>query len=131
MKNNITILVAVLCLALGFGGGYFFKNYQVGKMRSNFGGQFGDRQKNGQTPQVGFNGMAFGEVISQDEKSITIKMQDGSTKMVILGDSTIYSKTQSIDKSELSVGIQVRVFGNANSDGSVTAQNVQINPLGN
>jgi hypothetical protein len=75
--------------------------------------------------------MVMGEIISQDENSITIKIQDGSTKIVILGDSTTYSKTQSIEKSELSMGKQVRVFGSANSDGSITAQNVQINPLGN
>ena len=131
MKNNITILIAVLCLVLGFGGGYFFKNYQVGKMRPNFGGQLGDRQRNGQVPQAGFGGMTLGEVISLDEKSMTVKMQDGGTKMIILGDSTTYTKTQSIEKSGLSIGNQVRVSGNANSDGSITAQNVQINPLGN
>jgi len=32
MKNNIVILVATLSLALGFGGGYLFKNYQVGNI---------------------------------------------------------------------------------------------------
>lgn len=140
MKNNIVILVAVLSLALGFGGGYFFKNYQVGKMRPNFGSQLPDRQRNGQElqnaqrpqngqgPQAGFGGMVMGEVISQDEKSITVKIQDGSTKMIILGNSTTYSKTQDIEKTELNTGSQVRILGNANSDGSITAQNVQINP---
>jgi hypothetical protein len=128
MKNNIVILVAVLSLALGFGGGYIFKNYQVGKMRPNFGGQIPDLQRNGQGPQTGFGGMVVGEIISQDEKSITVKIQDGSTKMVILGDSTTYSKSQNIEKAELGTGSQVRVSGNANSDGSITAQNVQINP---
>ncbi len=140
MKNNTVIIIAFISLVLGFGGGYLFKNYQVGKMRPNFGSQLPDRQgngqglqnvqrpQNGQGPQAGFGGMVMGEIISQDENSITVKIQDGSTKIVILGDSTTYSKSQSIEKSELSTGNQVRVFGSANSDGSITAQNVQLNP---
>src|SRR4030043_796945 len=121
MKNNTVIIIAIISLALGFGGGYLFKNYQVGKMRPNFGSQLPDRQRNGQGlqngqgPQTGFGGMVMGEIISQDENSITIKIQDGSTKIVILGDSTTYSKTQSIEKTELSTGNQVRVFGSTNS----------------
>ncbi len=140
MKNITVIIIAIISLALGFGGGYLFKNYQVGKMRPNLGSQLPDRQgngqglqnmqrpQNGQGPQTGFGGMVMGEIISQDGNSITVKIQDGSTKMVILGDSTTYSKTQSIEKAELSAGNQVRVFGSANSDGSITAQNVQLNP---
>jgi hypothetical protein len=136
MKINTVILIAVLSLAVGFGGGYFFKNYQVGKMRPNFGNliqnqpgnQILDRQRNGQGPQTGFGGMVVGEVISQDEKSITVKVQDGGTKIVILGDSTTYTESQTVEKSEIGVGNQVRVLGSANSDGSVTARNVQINP---
>ena len=139
MKNNTVIIIAIISLALGFGGGYLFKNYQVGKMRPNFGSQLPDRQRNGlelqnvqrpqngQGSQAGFGGMVIGEIISQDENSITVKIQDGSTKIVILGDSTTYSKTQNIDKGELSAGNRVRVFGSANSDGSITAQNVQLN----
>ena len=134
MKNNTVIIIAIISLALGFGGGYLFKNYQVGKMRPNFGSLLPDRQGNGQglqnvqRPQTGFGGMVMGEIISQDENSITVKIQDGSTKIVILGDSTTYSKTQNTGKTELSIGSQVRVFGSANSDGSITAQNVQLNP---
>jgi len=140
MKNNIVIIIAAVSLALGFGGGYLFKNYQVSQMRPNFGSQLPDRQRNGlelqnvqrpqngQGSQAGFGGMVIGEIISQDENSITVKIQDGSTKIVILGDSTTYSKSQSIEKTELSTGNQVRVSGNANSDGSITAQNVQLNP---
>ncbi len=140
MKNNTVIIIAIISLALGFGGGYLFKNCQVGKIRPNFGSQLPDRQgngqglqnvqrpQNGQGPQTGFGGMVMGEIVSQDESSITVKIQDGSTKMVVLGDSTTYSKTQSIEKAELSMGNQVRIFGSANSDGSITAQNVQLNP---
>ena len=134
MKNNTVIIIAIISLALGFGGGYLFKNYQVGKMRPNFGSQLPDRQRNGQGlqnvqgPQAGFGGMVMGEIISQDDKSITVKMTDGSTKIVILADSTSYTKTDTGSKADLKVGSQVGVFRTDNSDGSITAQNIQLNP---
>ena len=137
MKNKsilVTILIVLISLAAGFGGGYFFRNYRLSKMRTNFGGQFQGRTGtmpragNGQGAQRGFGGMVTGEVISQDEKSITVKVVDGSSKIVILGDSTTYSQTQSAQKSDLKVGDKVGVFGTANSDGSVTATSIQLNP---
>lgn len=127
MKNNIVVILAIVCLVLGFGGGYYFSNYQFKKLRPNFGNQIPDRQNSGQRQQPGFGGMIMGEVVSQDEKSITIKMQDESTKMVILSESTVYSINQSTDKSEIITGDQIRVIGSANSDGSITAQNIQMN----
>jgi hypothetical protein len=39
------------------------------------------------------------------------------------------SKTQTTSKSDLTQGANVAVFGSPNSDGSVTAQNVQLNPM--
>jgi hypothetical protein len=55
-------------------------------------------------------------------------MIDGSTKIVNIAPSTTYSKTETGKKEEVVVGTKVNVFGQTNSDGSVTAQSVQINP---
>jgi hypothetical protein len=55
-------------------------------------------------------------------------MTDGSSKIVILSDSTNYSKTDKTDKTSLKTGDQVGVFGSDNADGSVTAQTIQLNP---
>lgn len=73
-------------------------------------------------------GAVVGEIISQDSKSITVKLQDGSSKIVLLSDSATVSKTESGSKSDLKDGTTVAVFGTTNSDGSVTAQNIQLNP---
>jgi hypothetical protein len=118
-------------LAAGFGGGYYFRNYSLSRQRQNFSGQFqrfGNGNANvGQGARLGGRPVV-GEIISQDDKSITVKMADGSTKIVILSDSTTYSKTDSASKEDLKIGTQVGVFGTDNSDGSITAQNVQLNP---
>ena len=69
-----------------------------------------------------------GEVIKSDDKSITVKLTDGSSRIVLLTDKTVISKSSDATKTDVVIGEKVAVFGTDNSDGSVTAQNVQINP---
>ena len=69
-----------------------------------------------------------GEIISLDDKSITVKLQDGSSKIILLPESVTVSKTDSGSKADLKNGINVGIIGTENQDGSITAQNVQINP---
>ncbi len=123
----ITIIVVIVIGAAGFFGGM---QYQQNKNRSTL-GAFG--QRNGMMGQrAGQNGQNFrpvrGSIISSDDKSITVKMQDGSSRIVLFSDKTVFLKSQSGSKSDLKTGDTVNVIGTQNSDGSVTAQDVQINP---
>lgn len=137
IKNNLTNLIVAVLIAgtLSFFGGMKYQDYKTSKVRTNFMGQFrqGTTELNGQN-RAGTNARltggkpVAGEIVSIDDKSITLKMQDDSTRIVILADSTTYSKTETGSKTELKTGIQVGVFGIDNSDGSVTAQNIQLNP---
>lgn len=132
MKN--TYMIAALALILGLVIGVFAgMKYQQSQVR-NFGqGQF-NRAGNfpagarGGNNQIG-RGAVVGQIISQDDKSITMKLQDGSSKIVLLSDSMTVSKTDTGSRSDLKMGANVAVFGITNSDGSVTAQNVQLNPM--
>ncbi len=128
----VLILTGVIGLGVGFGGGYFFRNSQIASARANFTGQFQGRAGIGGTFRQGGRGFGeavVGDIISQDANSITVKLADGSTKIVLLGSSTTYSNTQTASMSDLKQGLKVAVFGTANSDGSVTAQSVQLNPI--
>ena len=69
-----------------------------------------------------------GQILSVNANSMTVKLRDGSSKIVILSDSTRIEKTSPAAKTDLTNGAAVSVFGTANSDGSITAQNVQLNP---
>ena len=46
----------------------------------------------------------------------------------ILSEKTEINKAEKTSKENLKTGQQVAVFGTENSDGSVTAQNIQLNP---
>ncbi len=132
MKNPMimTIIVAIVvgCAAF-FGGMQYQKSQTSGPMQGQF------RGPNGGGPQGGFQGGSgnrqgmtpvSGEIISQDDTSITVKMQDGSSKIVILSDDTNINKSSEGSKTDLKTGETVTAFGTSNSDGSITAQNVSI-----
>jgi len=70
-----------------------------------------------------------GGVISVDEKLITVKLPDSSSKIVIVSETTQINKVEQVIRQDLKVGEKVVVFGQENSDGSLAAQNIQINPL--
>lgn len=132
MNNKIILgIVGLLFIAGSFYGGMA---YAKSSTRSR--GQFGNGQMmaNGQFPgggmRGGMNGGGFtvGEIISKDTSSITIKMQDGSTKIVLVSDSTQVMKSASGSLADLSNGTNVVVTGTTNSDGSITGQSVQIRP---
>jgi hypothetical protein len=137
MKNTkviVSIILVLVGLGAGFGGGYFFRNYQLTKSRGNFGaiGTNGQRFMGGRTGQgavAGARGGAVtGSILSMDANLITVKLADGSSKIVLFSTSTTYSNTVNAAQSDLKVGQNVAVVGATNSDGSVTATNVQINP---
>jgi hypothetical protein len=64
-----------------------------------------------------------------NSNSLTVKLSDGSTKIVVLSGSTTFVKSSPASQSDLKTGDTVNVVGTQNSDGSVTASDVQINPV--
>jgi hypothetical protein len=139
MKNNnlvVLVVVAVIVGAAAFFGGM---KYQASKTVpangfANFAqgngfrtGANGQRLRNGN--RNGFGGATTGEIVSMDATSITVKLQDGSSKIINLSNATTYSKTDTASKSDLKTGERIAAFGTANSDGSISAQNIQLNPM--
>jgi hypothetical protein len=127
-KNIIFVIVAVVIAGASFYGGML---YQQSQRRNNFtqfaGGPNGSaRGGNGQSQGIR---PVNGQIISADSQSITVKLRDGSSRIVILSDKTSINKSAPAAKEDLKVGEDVAVFGTQNSDNSVTAQSISLNPM--
>jgi uncharacterized protein YneF (UPF0154 family) len=129
-KNLILILIALIIVGAGgfFGGMKYgesqaLKNLTPEKIREIFQqtrGQFQtQRQRIGQ-------GFILGEVISKDEKSLTIKLPDGSTRIVFLSESAQILKSVQGNIQDIEIGKQVIVSGEQTTEGSLTAKTIQI-----
>lgn len=134
-KQIITIVVvAVVVGGLGFYGGTKYASGQR-SMPGNFAGQRqGDSQQFGTGGQRnvggGMSGFTIGEVISKDATSITVKLQDGGSKIILTSESTQVTETASSSISSIEVGEQITATGSANSDGSISAEFIQLGTLG-
>jgi hypothetical protein len=130
LKNSKIIIPIIILLAVVFGVGGFFagRKYQQSKQPA-FLREFG-RGQGTRVEQGNRQGLrpVNGDIISADEKSITVKMQDGSSKIVLISEKTEINKATEATNEDLKVGEKVAVFGTENSDGSVTAQSIQLNP---
>jgi hypothetical protein len=135
MKNNslvITVLVALLTLGGGFFAGMKYQQIKRAGAFGNFAGGQGQRGTNGtQNGRAIGNGFrpVNGNILSIDDKGITVKLNDGSSKIILISDTTSINNVQAATKTDLKTGQTVMVVGQTNSDGSVSAQNIQINPI--
>ncbi len=99
-------------------------------MGTRTGGGTGDRAGAGRTGTIGGRMMGgpatVGEVLNLDDGSLTIKAKDGSSKIVILNDTTSFTTASTVAKSDIQVGATVSAFGIPNADGSLTATGIQL-----
>ncbi|MDD4931080.1 MAG: DUF5666 domain-containing protein [Candidatus Colwellbacteria bacterium] len=136
MNNKKTIIILVLAV-VAVGGIGFFSGTVYQKKIAKIDSPFGNNKDRGQ--QMGFaggatgnraagGGMTIGEILSIDGQTMTIKLPDGGSKIILFTDTTPVTKTISADKTEVKVGENVTVSGKSNQDGSLTANSIQIRP---
>ncbi len=140
MKKIIPIIIVSIIV---IGGGAFYggmkyqqsKNPMSGLSRQNFQNLSEEQRQQlqanaGVTFQGGANranGQSFlaGEVIAKDAQSLTLKIQDGGSRIVFLSSSTTVSKTVEGSLNDIEIGKQIMITGKQNSDGSYVAQTIQ------
>ena len=122
-KNLLIGLGATFLIGASFYVGTRYAGNTI-PSRASVTGAFGGGTRTG----ANRGGLVNGEIIAKDDHSITIKMQDGSTKIVFISNSTQVSKSVSGTLTDLANQVNVTANGTPNSDGSVTAQFIQIRP---
>lgn len=132
----ISVILVIVAIGLGFFGGIEYQLHKAGSSRfggGSFPGAGGGRfrQAFGGGGGAGQNFVPIrGQVLSADANTLTVKMSDGSTKIIVLSGSTVFQKTSTASATDIKQGSTVVVVGQQDSSGSVTAQSVSINPVG-
>jgi len=75
-------------------------------------------------------GFTAGTITAIDSQSITLQLPNGNSQIVFYSSSTSVSEPQPVAPGALVTGAMVTVGGTANSDGSLTAQTIQVRPAG-
>lgn len=124
----------------GQSSGAEFQNLSPEEWQTRF-GQMGMGGAGGRAGGGGNRGGNFvtGEIIAKDDKSITVKLRDArlrqladggqaGSKIIFLSDTTEISKFAAGAATDLEIGKTISASGKANSDGSITAQSIQLRP---
>ncbi len=126
-----TIVVAIVIGAAGFFGGMKYGESKAIAAAASATRTF-TAGGTGRTGGRGaFGGLVAGQIIKQDSSSITVQLPNNAgTKLVLFAPSTIVGKISTGTPADLMTGEDVVVSGTANSDGSVSAQSIQVRPAG-
>jgi hypothetical protein len=130
--NKMIVSVVVAVVVAGGAGFYGGMKYQSSKVPTFGSGQRpfqsgGAGQRRGGAS--GGNGFVAGEVLSKDDKSITLKLPTGGSSIVFYSPATTIEKTASGSWDDVAVGTSVLIRGTQNADGTYTAQSVQLSRM--
>ncbi len=126
----VFLIIAVVIGGAAFYGGtkYVQSKTSRGALQGNFrnsvqGGGFRNMGTNGGNGGMGF---VAGDIIAKDDKSITVKLRDGSSKIIFYSGATKFGKFVSGTAADFGIGSAVIINGKTNSDGSITGDSIQL-----
>ena len=121
--NKKILGTGALALIIGFGGGYVLHSPAVPAVQ-------GPSTRTGSAFRNSRGGTGFltGTVISKDSGSITLNTRDGSSHIILITPDTAVSKSVQGALSDVVTGSTVLISGATNSDGSVSANIIQLRP---
>lgn len=128
-QTTKTLLIAVIVAVVAFWGGMAYAKHKSPAMTAGQ-GQYGMGQGRGfGGGRGGANGgFVGGTVLSKTDTTITVQNQNGGSKIILVSPTTTVSKSAQGALSDVAVGSSILVTGTPNSDGSITAQTLQIRP---
>lgn len=133
MKKYLVHIIWLVVAVVALGGGYFWGKASAGNARTGFagatGGAYGSSTRARTFAGGGAGGgLVAGQIASLGSGSMTIQLANGNSEVVIYSSSTPVSEPTTVPASTLKIGTAVMVAGTSNSDGSVTAQSIQVRP---
>lgn len=127
------IVGAVVIAAVCFYGGYAYagtKTSARGMVRAGLYSSNATSTRSMRGGNAFSGGATVGKILSKDSNSLTVELAAGGSRIVFLGATTPVMKTVAGTVADLQVGTNVMIGGMQNPDGSLTAQSIQIRPVG-
>lgn len=128
MKNITKVIIGgLIIIAIAFYGGFKYGQSQrgsIGNQTDRFNRSGLMNQRSGRVGVGG--GMIVGEILSKDTTSLTLKLREGGSRIILISSSTEVQKMDKGSLVDLSVGKSVVVNGSTNSDGSLSATSIQL-----
>ncbi|MBP9748751.1 hypothetical protein KBD18_00960 [Patescibacteria group bacterium] len=130
-KQIALFVVAIIVIGgAAFYGGMRYASAKQPAVQQRFAGTFRNVDGGAAPGRNGASAPVIGEVLSKDASSITVKLRDGGSRVVLYSASTVVGKMAPGTIDDILPGTNVMVTGSQNSDGSVTAAALQIRPAG-
>jgi hypothetical protein len=135
MKKYQTHIIWAFVVVVALVGGFIWgKSSVAATSRTGFAGAGGTfssstRSRFGGGAAAG-GGLTTGQITAMDSQSITLQLANGNSEVIFYSTSTTITKPTNVPASDLATGSNVMVVGTANSDGSVTAQSIQVRAAG-
>ena len=120
-----TAIISLIIIAVAFYGGLRYGRSGTSSIGSNnrsFSGQGGLTRRS-------FNnsgGVIRGDIIKKDSQSVVVALPVGGSQIIWYSTSTQVQKTIAATVDDLSIGQTVMINGSANSDGSLSANSIQL-----
>jgi len=134
MKNKNTIIFIIVAIIIA--GGAFYGGIIYQKNQVPAAGNFRNLQAGGANRVLGQDsnlagraaqgGFISGEILNKDDKSLTLKLRDGGSKIIFFSDTTKVSKSTDGSNEDLVQGKEVMINGTTNADGSINAQTITL-----
>lgn len=130
MKIIIGLIIIVIIIGLSFYGEMFYKKQDkpmppVNPAQLDTANPIATALEPNRVPP---QDMISGKVTAMDNQSITLELADGSTETIFLSGTTRIGKVVTGTLNDITVGSSLAVNGIENSDGTVSAQMVQVRP---
>lgn len=136
LLSGVIIAVFIVGGVSFYGGMRYERSTRTRIARQNFGGQqfgangLGMRGRNGGAGgMIRGGGLTRGEIIAKDDKSITVKLNDGGSKIIFLSGKITITQSVVGVPNDLQIGASVFVNGTPNDDGSMNAETIQLSPV--
>jgi hypothetical protein len=126
MKKYVVHIVWAVVVIVALAGGIFYGKGSAASSAASARGLYASSTRNGLGRTAAGGGFVSGQIISVDANSMTVSLANGNSQVIFYSSSTQVMKPTIVPASNLTAGTRVMIGGTSNSDGSLTAQSIQV-----